>query len=179
MKCIEFFLLLGFGFVCNANAASFNCAKAGRSVEKAICSDEKLSKLDERLSEVYKLALKEYPVKNYLKFRQRDWNKNHDCDREEKVEKKYIECLVERYETRISQLTNLSAVKIYATSKDFDFAGGDAVAEIREQKGALSISIWGGFEFIDFLLLKIIKRCTTGASMMAGSRYQRKERWSI
>lgn len=48
-------------------AASFDCTKAKSPVEKAICSDAELGKLDEDLSKVYKDALKEHPVENYVK----------------------------------------------------------------------------------------------------------------
>lgn len=37
-------------------AASFDCAKAGTPVEKMICADERISKLDSDLSDAYKGA---------------------------------------------------------------------------------------------------------------------------
>ena len=45
-----FFLLIIAG---NADAASFDCGKATSEVEKIICSDDELSRLDESLSKVY------------------------------------------------------------------------------------------------------------------------------
>jgi uncharacterized protein len=41
-----------------------------------------LNKLDEDLSKIYKAAIAEYPVANYLKIRQREWIKNNSyCDK--------------------------------------------------------------------------------------------------
>src|SRR4051812_42452983 len=40
-----------------AQAASFDCAKAGTSFEKAICASPELSKLDETLARAYATAL--------------------------------------------------------------------------------------------------------------------------
>ena len=68
--------------VTTAYSASFDCTKAKSPVEKAICTDTELSKLDEDLSKVYKDALKEHPVENYVKTRQRAWIKtNSYCDK--------------------------------------------------------------------------------------------------
>ena len=39
-------------------AASFDCAKAVTNIEKMICSDAELSKLDEELSKAYSEVLK-------------------------------------------------------------------------------------------------------------------------
>jgi uncharacterized protein len=42
----------------NMHAASFDCGKAASEVEKLICGDDELSKLDDSLSEAYQEALK-------------------------------------------------------------------------------------------------------------------------
>jgi len=40
----------------SAEAASFDCAKAGTQIEHLICADENLSELDEGYGALYKLA---------------------------------------------------------------------------------------------------------------------------
>lgn len=57
----------------SAQAASFDCKKASTAVEKAICSDSQLSKLDEELGKVYKSALSVVAEKDSLKAEQRKW----------------------------------------------------------------------------------------------------------
>lgn len=57
-------------------AASFDCAKASTRMEKLICADEVLSKLDEALNLAYKRALKTSNSSAVIKAWQRDWLKS-------------------------------------------------------------------------------------------------------
>lgn len=57
------------------HAASFDCRAATTAVEKMVCSDGTLSKLDEELARVYTQALVEAPDRNALKKEQREWVK--------------------------------------------------------------------------------------------------------
>ena len=63
-------------FAQTANAASFDCAKAGSKVEKMICANPELSKLDEKLNRVYSEALIKVSDPENLKQRQRGWLKS-------------------------------------------------------------------------------------------------------
>ncbi len=111
-----------FFYIQVGNAASFDCNKAKSPVEKAICTDSELSKLDEDLSQTYKAALIEYPVANYLRIRQREWIKtNSFCDKN-----KFIPCLKEKYKERIKKLSDVSKIQVYSNTNKF------------------SISLWGG-----------------------------------
>ena len=56
-----------------ASGASFDCAKASTAAEKLVCSDQGLSTLDERLSEVYRQALKKAPAKDAMRKEQQQW----------------------------------------------------------------------------------------------------------
>lgn len=58
--------------------ASFDCAKGKTNVEKIICSDPTLSKLDEKLNQVYKEALTKSNNKNKLIQEQREWIKERN-----------------------------------------------------------------------------------------------------
>ena len=134
-------LFAALGWVHFASAASFDCAKAKSLVEKTICSDGELSKLDEKLSEVYKISLKEHPVQNYVRARQREWIRdNNTCDKA-----KLAVCLRNNYEKRILTLTDISTAKVYSNTEKFEYSNGDAVAEIREKNGKFFINVWGGF----------------------------------
>ncbi len=48
--------LVLFAFTCATHAASFDCKKAQSKMEKAICENPKISKLDEELAENYQAA---------------------------------------------------------------------------------------------------------------------------
>ena len=62
-------LLLSF----TVHAASFDCAQASAKVEKIICGDAELSKLDEELSTTYKTCLQDATHAKAIKESQRIW----------------------------------------------------------------------------------------------------------
>jgi len=124
-------------------AASFDCNKAKSPVEKAICADAELSKLDEVLSQTYKVAVIEYPVANYLRIKQREWIKgNSNCDKN-----KLTSCLKDKYKERIKILSDINNIQVYSNTNKFSYENGDAVAEIRREGNKYRISLWGGARF--------------------------------
>ncbi len=87
-------LTLGANFAC---AASFDCDKAGTKVEKMICADPELSKLDEELGKAYNKALEANSDQASIKQKQRDWLKERNkCANSE--------CIRTRYQDRIANL---------------------------------------------------------------------------
>ncbi len=78
-------------------AASFDCGKAVSEVEKIICGDDELSKLDESLNKAYLHALEWKDIKNRIIKSQRQWLKVRNAC-------KNAECLKHAYETRIKEL---------------------------------------------------------------------------
>ncbi|GEM_PF-6537706 len=75
--------------------ASFDCTKAKSDVEKAICQDDALSKLDEKLSEVYTSF---YLLTKEIKSDQRAWVKQRSQCQD-------ALCIKEAYTTRLEELT--------------------------------------------------------------------------
>ena len=80
-----------------ACAASFDCAKATTKVEKMICANAELSKLDEELSKTYGEAIKNKPDKVLLQVQQRLWLKERNLCKD-------IACLRNDYQKRIARL---------------------------------------------------------------------------
>ncbi len=82
--------------------ASFDCTKAKSDVEKAICQDDELSKLDEKLSSFYIEILDgtfSKEEQENIKQAQRNWIKErNEC----KVG--LIDCLVDKYKLRLTSL---------------------------------------------------------------------------
>jgi len=137
MRKISAALLVLLPAVCYS--ASFDCNKAKSKVEKAICGDSELSKLDEDMATAYKFALKTHPVSGYVKARQKDWlSLNGYCDR-----KKFNECLKANYKTRIASLQINNSTLVYASNKEFSYSNGDMVVEVTTDTG--KVSVWGGF----------------------------------
>ena len=54
-------IFFGATLLAQADAPSFDCAKASTSSEKLICSDEMLSKLDNTLAKTYNKTFNAYP----------------------------------------------------------------------------------------------------------------------
>jgi len=82
------------------HSASFDCGKATTEVEKIICGDDELSKLDESLNKAYLEALKRIDLKEQTIKSQSQWLKN---------ERNACQDLEEAYETRIKELSLLSS----------------------------------------------------------------------
>lgn len=79
---------------CSSNyAASFDCNKAVSDVEKMICSNQKLSRLDDYLSQNYKIAMgPDMPEGSKSKIikSQKDWlNKRNTCTDDQCIERLY------------------------------------------------------------------------------------------
>lgn len=96
------------------HAASFDCTKAGSSVEKSICTDNTLSKLDERLSNLYNNSLDQLTSTEaaQLKTSQKAWlKKRNTCSNKQ--------CLNDSYTGRIETLKHLYQQALYA-GKDIE-----------------------------------------------------------
>lgn len=65
-------------FSVNANAASFDCKKASTWLEKTVCSNPELSKLDDQLAKAYADALKSLSLEGQKETKQyqKQWLKN-------------------------------------------------------------------------------------------------------
>lgn len=111
MRHLFFFLLLPLTFA--AHAASFDCARASTNIEKVICGDKELSKLDEKLSVAYKSALASGINQKTVRESQRDWieQRRNRCDQYVKTLSHVTTCLKTAYEERIFLLRALSTPK--------------------------------------------------------------------
>lgn len=90
-----------------AQAASFDCAKANTKVEKLICADESLSERDVQMAETYRTALKQAAAPEALKKRQLQWLK--DLRRYCKTAK----CVEGAYWTRTRALEDGEGARVY------------------------------------------------------------------
>jgi uncharacterized protein len=118
-------------------AASFDCAKARTKIEKAICSDPHLSKLDEDLSTPFKAALGAHPLPSYVRVRQRDWLTTLPDGNSQRLK--------DEFRSRIAHLKDASRVMVYSdASQTFSHDGGDTAAELWNADGKWHLSVWGG-----------------------------------
>jgi uncharacterized protein len=92
------FLLISLMYLTirHADAASFDCAGQLTTVERAICANERLSRLDDELEREYKHAV-EYGRISHLREKQRQWIRERDACKTEN-------CLVHAYDRRLAEL---------------------------------------------------------------------------
>lgn len=129
-------------FALTTQAASFDCAKAKTPLEKTICSNAIISKLDDEMSVKYQAALKSFPVKGFVRAQQREWladTRLLDCKKDCAKE------LTEAYQTRIAMLSLPEPQSIYSNTSNFERENGDTVAIIYSIKDKRFISLWGGY----------------------------------
>jgi uncharacterized protein len=102
MKFLILNLLLLLAVSTNSKAASFDCSAKLNITEKAICSNTALNLLDEKLSKLYSLRLKELKKANKTLqiSNQRAWlrDRNKRCEGN-------INCLVTTYASKIEELS--------------------------------------------------------------------------
>ncbi len=94
-------------------AAGFDCTKATSTVEKLICSDDKLSKADEQLSAVYSEALHSAASAAAFKKEEINWI------RTERDRCRTRECLAAVYKKRIDVLSGPSPAEEYYMREHF------------------------------------------------------------
>ncbi|WP_407644703.1 lysozyme inhibitor LprI family protein [Defluviicoccus vanus] len=100
-------VLLASPHVVNAAQPSFECALARTWSELAICQDEELAVLDQKLSALYKLSRSNAnnDKRNRIKADQVQWLRDRELCKNKSAPKN---CLVDLYNSRISQLSSNS-----------------------------------------------------------------------
>lgn len=108
MKRIKWLALALSVLMTTVQAASFDCSKAASTIEKAICRNDKLSKLDEELNTFYRTAMQNANQKNSVRQSQKQWIKQRNSCKE-------VECVTNAYEVRLEVLK--SDIKAHETSE--------------------------------------------------------------
>lgn len=93
-----FWSVLGCLALVQAQAASFDCAKARTPMEKTICGDTELSRLDEDLNKAYRQALQRVDTSKGVHESQRQWLKNELGACQDAA------CMKQAYQRRIAEL---------------------------------------------------------------------------
>lgn len=99
MKRIAWVIWGWLALLVTTQAASFDCTKASSKIEKMICGDEKLSKLDEELNLAYKNVLQDESQSEAVRQAQKKWIKERNgCSNSD--------CVILAYQKRISELAS-------------------------------------------------------------------------
>lgn len=97
VKVCWLFIVLALCVASTAQGASFDCAKATTKVERMICGDAELSKLDEELTATYKTALQDEKQAETVRQAQKNWLKERNGCSD-------ADCVKRAYETRLTAL---------------------------------------------------------------------------
>lgn len=107
-----------------SSTPAFDCAQAQGQVEQAICADDALAALDQRLADVYSDAMKTLPpeMQSAQKVVQRGWIKGRDdCWKSSEINA----CIAADYQTRIVELQILSGQLVAAAEVQYECADDD------------------------------------------------------
>ena len=102
MRAAIWTTLLCLALMPSARAATFDCNKASTFAEKVVCSDSRLSTMDDELGRLYKGALASTPNNETLKSDQKAWLSLRDQCQDS-------DCITKAYADRISALKGSSA----------------------------------------------------------------------
>jgi uncharacterized protein len=101
-------IMLCLVLIPSARVATFDCDKASTFAEKAICSDSRLTAMDDELGALYKAALASSPDKTALKAEQKAWLAARDSCQDDA-------CIMQAYAERIAALKGASASGVTGT----------------------------------------------------------------
>lgn len=105
---VPLILLLPLVQVLNSHGASFDCTKAATKVEKMICADAELSRLDEEIAKSCQDALPDSSAADTMQQGQRDWlQQRNQCED--------TACLKKAYEERKAVLFSTANAVAQAT----------------------------------------------------------------
>lgn len=129
MRQIPIYLLLCMIFPLFAEGASFDCKKSSGQVERLICSDAELSKLDDKMAQLYRLrlaGLANSEEQRIFSAKQREWlaGVRKNC--------RSARCLAANYKARIKILAATSAPEAVN-----DVTASRAMARLNEQLNKL------------------------------------------
>lgn len=117
-------ILISFGYPLHGIAASFDCQKSTTPVERMICSDSEISKLDESVNDKYKAALLKATVPDSVRQKQRHWLKNRNsCNNSGCIKINYInriDELTER-EKELKEIRLKLAIPQYSKDNNYEF----------------------------------------------------------
>lgn len=106
-------IFAGLVLVVSARAASFDCAKAGTKVERLICADPEISKLDDGLAASYKAALQNQSQAEEIRQSEKLWILlRNDCTD--------AGCIKKSYEDRLSFFKSLTSIPMTPSVEKYD-----------------------------------------------------------
>ncbi len=133
----------------SANAASFDCAKARRPIERLICSNPELDAADTRMGEVFKRVNAAFPLKGFVLATQRVFLAGYPACMNDGSGKPLVaadaarRCLAVVRE-RTAELEALGQARVYS-SADGAFTPEDLAILVYTAEGRQKVRLWGNW----------------------------------
>ncbi len=132
-----------------ATAASFDCAKARRPIEKLICSNPDLDAADTRMGEVFKQVNAGFPLKGFLLSTQRVFLAGYatcmnDGNGKPMAAAEGARRCVALVRERTAELETQALAKVY-TDADAKFTHEDLAILVYVANGRQKIRLWGNW----------------------------------
>lgn len=140
-------LLATFG--ATANAASFDCSKAAKPLEKLICSDPGLDAADTQMGDAYKQANAAVPLKGFVAATQKAFNASYatcllDGRGKPQTGAAAVKQCLQTISGRIAELQAMAQAKIYSSAKG-KFTPEDVAILVYRDNGKNMIRLWGNW----------------------------------
>ncbi len=135
--------------VSSASAASFDCAKARRPIEKLICNNPELDAADTRMGEVFKQVNAGFPLKGFLLATQRVFLAGYaNCMNDDRgkplVAAEGARRCVAGVRERTAELEAQALAKVYSNA-DAKFTHEDLAVLVYTAQGRQKIRLWGNW----------------------------------
>ena len=139
-------LLIG---VNNSFAASFDCAKAQRPLEKLICSNPQLNSADEQMGQTFKEINASFPLKGFALLTQRRFIADYptcmlDGKGKTVATPATANACLQMVQSRIAELRQYGQSKVYSNAKG-KFTQDDLAILITTSGAKSQIKFWGNW----------------------------------
>ncbi|MBM3593830.1 MAG: hypothetical protein FJX32_14335 [Alphaproteobacteria bacterium] len=133
----------------SATAASFDCAKARRPIEKLICSNPELDAADTRMGEAFKRVNAGFPLKGFVLATQRVFLAGYSACMNDDTGKTVVAAEAVRrcvavVRERTAELEALGQAKVYSSAVG-TFTPDDLAILVYNADGRQRIRLWGNW----------------------------------
>ena len=128
-------------------AASFDCSKARSALEKTICASPQLDEADARMGDVYRAALKNFPISGFVQATQKAFLKGTyaGCFSSERSgHTDPVTACLKVVEERIGEIAGYQQVKVYSNVNG-KYYPEDIVFMVYSQAGKTRLRYYGSW----------------------------------
>lgn len=151
MRILKYLIavLAGISVIGAVSAASFDCAKAKRPLEKFICNSPQLDSADEQMGQAFKEVNAAFPLKGFVMTTQRSFLASYPYCMMDKSGKSVATPSTENaclkvVQDRINELRQYGQSKVYSNAKG-KFTQDDLAILVYPKDGKSFIKLWGNW----------------------------------